>query len=451
MDTGVIVPEAAQREIGRRHRDSVERRDLARLGSEPRDPLGIIDRQNAHRVADLVSLRRERMSASAFTFYRGTAALMAADLAAGPSSGILVASCGDAHVSNFGFYASPQRTLVFDLNDFDESAWAPWEWDLKRLVASIVIAGQATDRDAGVIDGAARAAVRSYVTGMRGSRTSTPVQRYYQHFDAAGGLEGGTPASRRVLKRAISHAEKRTGERATRKITARDADGNLRFVEAPPTMTHIGPELEQHVATALDEYLETTRADIRLLLAQYAVSDTVRRVVGVGSVGTRCYVTLLVDGNEDALLLQTKEAGRSVLVEYGGCRQTPDLDHVVARAGEGGRVVAMQRILQGVSDPFLGYFRGETEDYYVRQFRDMKGGIEADTLDDESFHLYAQACATVLARAHGQSPNAGEVVGYIGRGNAITDAVVDWSYAYAALSRQDYEAFLAAAPGSPLP
>lgn len=320
-----------------------------------RDPLGILAAQNATRVPELVPLRTERMSASPFAFYRGTAALMAADLGAGPSSGILVASCGDAHIANFGFYASPQRTLVFDLNDFDEAAWAPWEWDLKRLVASIVVAGRAGSRDDEVTRAAARAAVEQYVAALREGRDSSPLERYYQHFDAEGGLHGGSKAARKVLRAAISDAERRTGERATRRLTVTDEGGRRRFVEQPPTMTHVDDALARSVESSLDDYLLTTRPDIRVLLRHYAVSDTVRRVVGVGSVGTRCYVTVLADADDNALLLQTKEAGRSVLIEHGRSPQPPDVASYIADHGEGGRVVAMQRILQGVSDPFLGH------------------------------------------------------------------------------------------------
>lgn len=433
---------ARRLEAGTAARKNTPRRRLADLVVDGRDPLGILAAQDATRVADLVPLRRERMSASAFAFYRGTAALMAADLAAGPSSGILVASCGDAHVSNFGFYASPQRTLVFDLNDFDEAAWAPWEWDLKRLVASIVIAGQSNGRDEAATTSAARAAVRQYATSLRQGTAAAPLARYYQHFDAAGGLTGGSKASRRVLTRAIADASRRTTEQAARKLTRVDAEGRVRFIETPPTMTVLDPDVAASVGDALAAYLETTRADIRLLLKHYEMADTVRRVVGVGSVGTRCYLSALVDGDGSMLLMQTKEAGRSVLIDHGRCAQPPDLDGLIRARGQGARVVAMQRILQGVSDPFLGFFRGE-RDYYVRQFRDMKGGIDAEALDDESFALYARACAAVLARAHGQSPTAAEVVGYIGDGRIVTRAIVEWAHAYAELSRQDYAAFVA--------
>ena len=427
---------------GKALRKKVPRRALAELATRNRDALGILRHQNSTRVAELLPLRDERMSASPFAFYRGTAAHMADDLGAGPSTDISVASCGDAHVANFGFYASPQRTLVFDLNDFDEGAWAPWEWDLKRLVTSIVIAGQTSGRDDAVTADAARAAVLQYANALSRGGDDTPLARYYQHFDAEGGLTTGDKDSRKVLRRAIAHAEKRTGEQAVRKLTTLQADGRLRFIEQPPTMTHVTPDVESALDASIEQYLVSARSDIQLLLANYALSDTVRRVVGVGSVGTRCYVSVFVDGNGSALLMQIKEAGRSVLSEYGGCAQPAPISDFVGRFGEGARVVALQRILQGVSDPFLGHFRAPTRDYYVRQFRDMKGGIEAETLDDGPFRGYAQACATVLARAHGQSPTAAQVVGYLGSGKVAAEAIVEWSYAYAALSGSDYRAFL---------
>lgn len=441
--TAPLPTTADDRVAGRALRARTPRRSLAELTTANRDPLGILGAQNATRLADLLPLRAERMSASPFAFFRGTAALMAADLAAGPSSGILVASCGDAHIANFGFYASPQRTLVFDLNDFDESAWAPWEWDVKRLVASVVIAGQATGRADAVVMDAARRTVAQYAITLRQNLSLTPVGRFYQHFDAEGGLRSGAASARKTLRKAIADAERRTSAQATRKLTEITPEGKVRFVERPPAMTHIDAELEQGVAGAIGAYRQTANADIRMLLTHYTIADTVRRAVGVGSVGTRCYVTLLVDGDGDALLLQTKEAGESVLTRYGGCTQPPEVDAYIAEHGQGSRVVAMQRILQGVSDPFLGHFRGDVADYYVRQFRDMKGGIDPESLDDPSFVLYAQACAAVLARAHGQTPGAARIVGYIGDRTAVTDAIVAWAYAYAELSRADYDAFVA--------
>ncbi len=438
---------ADQRAAGRAARKTTPRRALGALGSHARDPLGILAAQDAGRIAELVPLRAERMSANPFAFYRGTAALMAADLAAGESSGIRVASCGDAHVANFGFYASPQRTLVFDLNDFDEAGWAPWEWDVKRLVTSIVLAGQAGARDEEVTRAAAAAAVGTYARALAKAVARSPLERYYEHLEVAGRSKTLDRQSRRVVREAIRAAQTRTGERAARKLTEAGPDGRLRFAEQPPTMTHLEPELTARVQSSVDAYMSTTRADVRLVLQQYTASDTVRRVVGVGSVGTRCYITVLQDAAGHPLVMQTKEAGRSVLVEYGGQSLPPELDAAIAESGEGARVVALQRILQGVSDPFLGYFRGVERDYYLRQFRDMKVGLDMESLDDLPFHEYAQACAATLARAHSQSPRAAEVVGYIGDGRAACAALVEWAYAYADVSRGDYDAFVAARAG----
>ena len=438
-------PSSAQRAAeGRAARRLAPRRGLAELVTGDRDPLGILEGQNAGRVPELVPLRAERMAASPFAFYRGTAALMAADLSRSAGSGIPVASCGDAHVANFGLYASPQRTLVFDLNDFDEAAWAPWEWDVKRLVTSVVIAGQATGRDERVVTEAARATVRAYAQAIAAYTRRSALARYYEHFDVSGGRAVRDKAGRRVVRAAVRHAERRTGERAARKLTEADAAGRLRFVEAPPAMTHLDELTASLVEGAIAGYLATAGVDIRLLLQHYRVSDTVRRAVGVGSVGTRCFVTIFQDGDGNTLLLQTKEAGPSVLVEYGGCPQPGGVRDEWEAAGQGARVVSLQRILQGVSDPFLGHLRGQTGDYYVRQFRDMKGGIDIETLDDGPFTLYARACAATLARAHSQSPNATNVAGYVGSGRTLAEALTAWAYAYADLSRADYAAFLAA-------
>ncbi len=430
--------------IGRELRARVPRRAQAELPiAADRDPLGILSEQNRSRLQHLIPLRVERMSQSPFAFYRGTAAIMAADLAAGPHGGVIVPSCGDAHISNFGFYASPQRMLVFDLNDFDEAAWAPWEWDLKRLVASVVIAGQASSRDEDRIRDAVLRAVRAYARALRAGVLASPTTRYFAHFDPEAGLEQRDPASQQVLRTAIKHARKRTGERAARKLTETGEGGRLVFVERAPTMTKAEPEVEEQARGYLRRYLMSANADVRQLMRHYVLSDVARRVVGVGSVGTRCSLALLQDGDGSALIMQAKQAVRSVLEQYGGIAQPLELQSHVAQHGEGGRVVALQRMLQSLSDPFLGYLRGDDVDLYVRQFHDMKGGIEAETIDDEPFTAYAQACAVTLARAHCQSRDAAVASGYVGGGNRLGEALLEWGYAYAALSLRDYRAFLA--------
>lgn len=430
---------------GRATRDRVPRESLAVLPDGERDPMGILDAQDERRVPELVPIRTERMAASAFAFYRGTAALMAADLARCPSTDLLVGSCGDAHVSNFGLYASPQRTLVFDLNDFDEAAWAPWEWDVKRLVTSIVIAGRSTDRNDGVIRDSALDAVRTYARSLGAGARRSPLKRYYDRFDALAAARATDEETRDAVDEAVQEAERRTGKRAARKLTTMDEDGRLVFVESPPTTTSADAPTKERALRVLGEYAHSVNVDIRVLLQKYSLSDVVVRVVGVGSVGTRCLLLSMQDGDGGALLLQAKEAGQSVLIEHGRVQQPPAVAHYIDEHGDGGRVVAMQRILQAVSDPFLGHIRRSSEgalrDFYVRQFHDKKGGFDMDVLDDSSFRWYADACAATLARAHGQSPEASTVVGYLGGGRVAGEAILEWAYAYADLSRADWELF----------
>lgn len=444
FEAEALMPRSSieQLDAGRRARQRLPRAAIAKLTISNRDPLGIIEEQNRSRLQDLVSLRIERMSASPFAFYRGTAAIVAADLAADPHTGMLLPSCGDAHLSNFGFYASPQRTLIFDLNDFDEAAWAPWEWDLKRLITSLVVAGQATARDDAIVARAVLSSTRAYAISLRSSISRPPIARFFTHLDAAAGMDSLDRSSRKVLRKAIAHASKRTGERAARKLTVTDETGRLRFVEQPPIMSKAGSETERYAREYMRRYLESATSDVQQLMQHYILVDVARRVVGVGSVGTRCNLALLQDGDGNALIMQTKEAKRSVIEQYGGIAQPRILHEHVGRHGEGVRVVAMQRILQAVSDPFLGYLRSDAADLYVRQFHDMKGGIDAETLDDEAFVSYAQACAVVLARAHSQSPNAATVSGYVGSGRALGRALLEWGHAYAELSRRDFEEFV---------
>ncbi|MFF8186725.1 DUF2252 domain-containing protein [Microbacterium sp. NPDC016588] len=433
-----------RRAQGREMRKRLPRRDLARLTVEGRDPLGILDAQNATRIAELVPLRIERMSANPFAFYRGSAAVMAADLARDPSTPFHVASCGDAHVANFGFYASPQRTLVFDLNDFDEAAWAPWEWDLKRLLTSVVLAGAETGRDESVVRDAVEATVGSYIRAIRALAQRDPIERYFEHFGPRDVLDSLDRASRAVLKNAMADAERRTGARAVRRLTTDVGAGRLAFVHQPPLMTPVDAELAARVLAVDGAYRTSANVDVRLTLEQYSITDVARRVVGVGSVGTRCYLLLLQDGDSHAFVLQGKQAGASVLQQFGGIRQPESLVALIASDGEGARVVSLQRVLQGVSDPFLGHVRGAEADYYVRQFHDMKGGIEMVELADQPFRRYAQACGVTLARAHAQSPDAAAVAGYVGSGRAVTEALASWAFAYADVSRADHAAFVAA-------
>lgn len=439
---------AEGREAGRSLRRSLPRKALAVLGPRTRDPLEVLDSQNLTRVPELVPLREERMAASPLAFYRGSAAVMAADLALEPHTGVVVPSSGDAHVANFGFYASPQRTLVFDLDDFDEAAWAPWEWDLKRLVTSVVLAGRASGRAEAILHEAVTGAVRAYATALDAAGETAPLEKFYAHFDADAAGDALPSEARKALRTATSRARKRTGERAVRRLTEADADGRLRFVPDPPTMQRLDEAAERRTALWVHRYLDAASPEVRVLMQHYVVSDMIRRAVGIGSVGTRCSLILLQDGDGAGLIMQSKEAGRSVLEEYGRISQPRSLTDLIAARGEGARVVGMQRVLQAVSDPLLGHLQAQGLDLYVRQYHDMKGGIDAETLDDEPFTLYAQACALTLARAHGQSPLVPIVSGYLGGGGRVGEALWEWSNAYADRAEADHAAFAARRSGS---
>ncbi|HET8928586.1 MAG TPA: DUF2252 domain-containing protein [Microbacterium sp.] len=444
-----LTSRAESRAQGRAHRATAPRGRLADHSTADRDPVGHLRAQNAGRLPELVPLRMQRMLADPFAFYRGTAGLMAADLADAPSSGILVASCGDAHVSNFGFYASPERRLVFDLNDFDEAAIAPWEWDVKRLITSALIGGRHVGYAEADIERICVSAVATYASVLQRMAGLSAADRYFMHLNIDFARQQMSKAGRRALRRAVEGAQRRTGARALERTTQRDDAGRLRFIGNPPTMVRIDPheiisEGGQSIPQLFRQYRTSVGVDIDTVLTQYAPTDLARRVVGVGSVGTRCFLQLLEGADDDALVLQVKQADRSVLDEHGSITQTARIADGVAAHGEGFRVVSLQRVLQAVSDPFLGYLRANGRDFYVRQFHDMKGSIELEGLPLDAFDDYVRACAAVLGRAHAQSTTASRVTGYIGRSDAAARAILDWSLAYAELSAADCRAVQAA-------
>ena len=429
---------------GRQLRRTTPRGALAERSTAHRDAVAHIREQNEDRNQELVPLRMERMLENPFAFYRGTAGLMAMDLARDPHSGIVVAACGDAHISNFGFYASPERKLVFDLNDFDEAGAAPWDWDLKRLVTSVVVGGMHAEYTEREVRKAAQGTVRAYRSALTTMLERNPYERYYMHSNIRFARSLLSADAQKVLHHAIRTARKRTNQRAVRRTTQIDHDGRLRFVERPPAMTTAPVQNTDVVPRLFAEYRRTVSLDVRTVLAQYTPTDLARRVVGVGSVGTRCFLQLLQSPDGDALLLQVKEAGQSVLQRYGGIPQPSSSAQDVAAHGQGTRVVQLQRVLQAVSDPFLGHLQNDDRDYYVRQFHDMKGSIDLAGLDFVPFFDYVRTCALLLARAHAQSPAAGQILGYLGKSEAATEAVVDWSFSYARQSLLDYEALRAA-------
>ena len=430
-------------------RSRLPRRELATLHlSAERDPVGILEQQHASRLEDLVPVRVSRMLESPFAFYRGSAAIMASDLAAGPTTGLDVVACGDAHISNFGFYASPERELVFDLNDFDEGGFAPWEWDLRRLVTSIHIGGRENGLSEKACRAASRAAARSYQQHLREYCGLSATDRYFTRVDTSQAATHFGKAGRRAIERASAKARRRTSEQVLRKLTTRSSDGTVRIVDQPPVVQHVDHASFEELDELFAQYRATVREDVAYLLSQYRLVDFALRVVGVGSVGTRCYILALEGPTGDVLFLQAKEAQQTVLCAYGHRPFTIPGDTSGTDPTEGQRVVAAQRILQANSDPFLGWITGwagesaerHRVDYYWRQFRDMKGSVEPQTLDQQEFTAYGSLCASLLARAHGQSPDADAIAAYLGRGENAVEAFTEWAAAYADVARADFEA-----------
>jgi uncharacterized protein (DUF2252 family) len=436
-----IEASASQRARGKAARREIPRAAHAAFTPVDRDPVALLEAQNTGRLQDLVPLRRERMSVSPFTFYRGSAGLMAHDLARQTVTGVHVVICGDAHLSNFGLYASPERRLVFDLNDFDEAAPGPWEWDVKRLVTSVVLGGS----ELGLRPKASREAALACATGYREALgrlvAMDTIERYYVRADEEAIVGALRKTSRAAFEAVSTKARSRTSVDAVVRMTETGAEGRVRFREQPPVFTHVEPELEQQVEALFERYRETVRPDVALLLSQYALTDVARRVVGVGSVGTRCYVLVLTGVSGDHLILQIKQALPSVIaVEMVPNETTPR--SVPPDAPQGQRVVANQQILQAVSDPFLGHMQANDRDYYVRQFRDMKGSLEIARMSGAQFTEYVTACARLLARGHAQSPQAHWVAGYLGGSAEFDQAVVDWAFAYAHQVALDFAAFV---------
>jgi uncharacterized protein (DUF2252 family) len=444
----------AMRDKGKALRSSVPREAHADFSLPDRDPVGIIAEQNKTRLADLVPVRIGRMLQSPFAYYRGTAAVMAHDLKATEVTGQRVVCCGDAHISNFGLFASPERRLLFDLNDFDEASTAPWEWDVKRLLASVVVGG----RDIGLTDtechDSAVTAVASYRGVMRQMFDATALDRYYFGV-STDRLEELASKRRPVVSRATEKARRRTSDQVLDKLVTVDDHGRQVIKDNPPITQHVHDVNFGSAQGLVAQYFSSMRPDTALLLSQFTFVDFVLRVVGVGSVGTRCYLLLLVGPAGEPLFLQAKEAAPSVLSTYG--REPISLPNRRSRLSEGERVVSGQRILQAQSDSLLGWveqfaYHGTTaRDFYLRQFRDMKGSVELDTLNAGEFQDYARLCAALLARAHSQSPGGAVIRGYLGGSDKFDLAVARWAMRYADQNQQDFDNLQAAVQQGKLP
>ncbi len=422
--------------------------------SDRPDPVSLLEEQGASRVPELVPIRYGRMLDSPFTFYRGAALIMATDLAASPVSGVTVQLCGDAHLSNFGLFGTPERQLLFDINDFDETLPGPWEWDVKRLAASFEIMGRhrgfsPADRRAVVMEG-----VRAYRERMREASASGTLNVWYEHLEAGRLLEDVSAEVRRgrlskqehrALKGQVAKARTRDSERVFTRRVGKVGD-ELRFVAEPPVVVPFedlavpGSEWEHHdvvIKKLLASYRKTLGIEHHPL-EEFRYVHAARKIVGVGSVGTRCYILLLVGRDEsDPLILQVKEAQASVLERFLGTSEYSQ---------HGQRVVAGQRLMQGATDAFLGWQRikgpdGEVRDYYLRQLHDWKGGAEVDEMLVAGASIYSRICGATLARAHARWGDRIAIASYLGKGDTFDRAIADFSAAYADQNERDYEMF----------
>jgi uncharacterized protein (DUF2252 family) len=397
------------------------------------------------RIDWLIPVRVARMAASPYSFLRGTAGIMADDFAGLPSTGITPVICGDAHLGNFGFYASPERALVFDLNDFDEAHPGAWEWDLRRLVTSVWVAGRQT----GFSEGDCRDAVIQCVAAYRQQIAHLAEQpllaRSYERLDLDRLRKRATEdALQQEIERAATRARRRTSDRALPRFTEQ-RDGSRRIVEEPPLISRLDSAEADEIAIALDAYLETVPPHWARVLGGYTLLDIALKVVGVGSVGLRAYFALCEgSSSDDVVFLQIKQARRSVVARH---VHGDEARHV----HQGERVVEYQQALQTVSDPLLGWTTAGDHQYYVRQFRDMKGAITVEGIDAAALADYARICGLLLAKGHARTSGASMIAGYLGSSDKIDRTMSSFARAYADQTERDYEALLAAIARGVLP
>ena len=422
------------------------------------DPVELLREQGTTRVQELLPVRYERMSASAFTFYRGGALIMASDLSRTPSTGVRVQACGDAHISNFGLFNSPERHTVFDINDFDETARGPWEWDVKRLAASVEICGRDRGFSKSERKDIVRACVQGYCDGMAKFAGMGTMDVWYAHFDVDELAAQFLPkASKKQAKAATKVLDKAKGKNSTRAIgkLTEVVDGQLRIISDPPVVVPLrdmvagtsagglvdAAGMEKIIGLALAGYRETLSPDKRHLIEQYHGVDVAHKVVGVGSVGTRAFIVVMEGaGREDPLVLQIKEAQESVLERF--CGRSECAQH-------GQRVVEGQRAMQTASDLLLGWCRlpgedGKRKDFYVRQLWDGKGSIDLEAIDAKRLRSLATACGWTLAHAHARTGDRFVIAGYLGDGKDFSKAVGKFARAYADQNDVDYARFMSA-------
>jgi uncharacterized protein (DUF2252 family) len=445
-----------RRLAGKEVRKKVPRESLGTWAPPPdrRDPVQILIEQGDSRVQDLVPIRYARMLSSEFAFYRGAAAVMASDLSYSPNTHLTVQLAGDAHLSNFGGYAAPDRTFVFDVNDFDETLPGPFEWDLKRLVASFAVAGRANGFDEATRARILGRVVRTYRQAVQKFSQMPRMDVWYSRLTAQDILDEWSSkvdkSYRKSFEKQVTKAQTKTSERALEKLTTTDADGNIAFLSNPPFLEPFDEvvgtddrDAYQHAAqAALVDYRRSLVSDRRVLFSGYRVVDLARKVVGVGSVGTRCWVMLLMaDQDEsDVLMLQLKEAQASVLEKYLGPSRARH---------HGRRVVDGQRVMQAASDILLGWtqvsLRGREIDFYVRQMWDWKESADIASMDSTSLEIYAHLCGWTLARAHSRSGDRVALAGYLGTSDTLDRALTGFAEAYADQNAKDHAAMQEAA------
>ncbi|KWR89761.1 DUF2252 domain-containing protein [Cupriavidus sp. IDO] len=447
------IPEV-RRDNGKSVRRHVPRGAHTAIGNVDRDPVELLELSSEGRVPRLVPLRYGRMIESPFAFYRGSAIVQAHDLAGTPNSGLHMQICGDCHLANFGGFASPERALIFDLNDFDETSFGPWEWDLKRVAASFIVAARHLRHSPGVADDLVYQLVRSYQSRMQSYAEMSILDTWYDRITFDRLLEEETsPVVQKRIRRGIERAADRTHESLLPKLAERVGDRWI-ILDAPPALFHVrgkqtlfdkdddwmtkdDAEATASVEKVFKEYLATLAPDRRELLSHFTRHDVAFKVVGVGSVGTRCLIQLMIDRHDKPLFLQVKEASRSVVARY---FKGPAVTH------EGRRVVEGQRLMQAASDLFLGWGKGPFgRHFYFRQLRDMKLSPQIELMDAELLGKYAALCGWVLARGHAKAGGlAAEITGYLGRSDRMAETMVAYSNAYADQVEKDYERFVAA-------
>ncbi len=432
-----------RRDQGRSLRDKVPRESHSGWKApKQRDPVAIVVDSDKGRLPELIPLRHTRMAQSAFGFLRGSAAIMAADLAHTPNTGINIQICGDMHLLNFGGFATPERQQIFDIHDFDETLRAPWEWDLKRLAASVVVAGRHIGLAESDSARAARAVVRAYRERMAEYSRMRLLEVWYDKLDVAKVLQAAPneEVRERVKRRFEKARAQSVAEHDFPKLVEHHGT-TARIKDNPPLIYHLSSIQEAEYSGALThaiaDYRESLADSHRALFDRYRYRDMAIKVVGVGSVGTVCLVALFMASDEDPLFLQVKEARASVLEPYAG--RSPFRNH-------GQRVVAGRRLMQAASDIFLGYSRGRVmgRDFYIRQLHDMKIKVMIEAMDDDLLRAYAKLCGWGLARAHARSGDAAVISGYMGSSNVFDEAIAEFSVAYADQTERDHRALVKA-------